>query len=324
MDVTRRKFLALGTAAIGGLALTGCKNTDRRAPSARTGYIDAHSHIWTPDTKRFPLGPWITPDKMEPASFTAEQLLATAEPCGVDRVVLIQHAPYYGDDHSYLIHCAKIFPGRFSIVAMVDERRSDLGEHLRHLKQQGVRGIRIGPSRYADRTLVKEPLHWLKAPAMRKLWALAADEGLLLCPLLNAEQLPTLDPMLNEFPNTKIVIDHFGHADAEKPAELQALLKLAEHRQVHVKVSGFYKFGDRKAPYEDLAPLIKHVVKAYTPGRLLWGSDCPYQLQNGNDYKSAVALIESGLDFLDAPARQAILRDNAQRLFFGEPPLAAR
>ena len=290
--------------------------------AARAGVIDAHSHVWTPDTKRFPLGPWITPDKMEPPSFTAEQLLATAEPCGVDRVVLIQHAPYYGDDNSYLIYCSRQHPGRFSIVAIVDERRSDIGDHLRHLKRQGVRGIRIGPSRYADRTLVKEPLNWLLAPAMRKLWALAADEGLILCPLLNAEHLPTLEPMLTDFPRTQIVIDHFGHA--EKPAELSALLKLAKHRQVHVKVSGFYKFGDRKAPYDDLRPMIKQVVDAFTPTRLLWGSDCPYQLQNGNDYRSAVKLLQSGWDFLKAPARQAILHDNAHRLFFDESPTAAR
>ncbi len=313
LRVTRRRFLAL---SIGAMTQAGCM------AAARTGFIDAHSHVWTPDTKRFPLGPWITPDKMEPASFTAKQLLATAEPCGVDRAVLIQHAPYYGDDNSYLIHCAKEHPGRFSIVAIVDERRSDLGTHLRHLKQQGVRGIRIGPSRYADRTLVKEPLLWLKASAMRKLWAMAADEGLLLCPLLSAEHLPTLEPMLAEFPRTQVVIDHFGHA--EKPDELSSLLKLAQHRQVHVKVSGFYKFGDRKAPYDDLTPMIKQVVDAFTPARLLWGSDCPYQLQNGNDYKSAVALIQSGLDFLDAPSRQAILRDNSQRLFFDEPLAATR
>lgn len=314
---TRRNFLALGTTASGALALTGCQPTGSVAPAATAGYIDAHSHIWTDDTKRFPLGAWMTPDKMEPASFSAEQLLTAVEPHGVDRVVLIQHAPYYGDDNAYLIDCARRFLGRFSIVAIVDERRSDLADHLRQLKHQGVRGIRIGPTRYADRTLVQDPANWLKAPAMRKLWAHATDEELILCPLLNAEHLPTLEPMLAEFPDTKVVIDHFGHADVARPDQLQALLKLARHRQIHVKASGFYKFGDRQAPYEDLTPIIKHVAGAYGADRVLWGSDCPYQLQAGHNYHDAVALLEKGLDFLDASARMAILRENAQRLFFG-------
>ena len=296
--------------------LSGCQKTEAPKPVAWNGYVDAHSHVWTADTVRFPLGSWITPDKMEPPSFTAEQLLEVAAPCGVDRVVIIQHAPYYGGDNTYLMDCAQRFPGRFSIVAIVDERRDDLADHLRQLKRAGVRGIRIGPTRYADRTLVKDPDNWLKAAAMRKLWKLATDQDLILCPLISAEFLPTLEPMLTEFPDTKIVIDHFGHADAEKPDELQALLKLARHRNVHVKASGFYKFGDRKAPYDDLSPLLRHVTETFGPQRIMWGSDCPYQIQNDNTYQAAVALIESGLDFLDAAARMAILRDTATRLFF--------
>jgi len=316
LPITRRNILAMGAINISALALTGCKRENKPPPSADPGYIDAHSHVWTSDTRRFPLGPWITPDKMDPASFTAEQLLAIAEPCGVDRAVIIQHAPYYGDDNSYLIDCAKRHPGRFSIVAIVDERRNDLADHLRILKGQGIRGIRIGPARYADRTMVKDLDNWLKAPAMHNLWVQATDHDLILCPLINAEHVPTLEPMLAMFPSTKVVIDHFAHCTVEKPEELQSLLKLARYRHVHVKASGFYKFGDRKAPYEDLAPIIKHVTDAYGPERILWGSDCPYQIQPGNNYRDAVSLIESGLDFLNASARMAILRDNAQRLFF--------
>ena len=313
---TRRNFLAAGGAALGLLALKGCQTSGHDGPLPRAGYIDAHSHVWSPQTDRFPLGPWITKEKMEPASFTAEELLAVAEPCGVRQVVLIQHAPYYGDDNAYLIDCARRFPGRFSIVAIVEERRNDLAEHLRSLKRLGVRGIRIGPGRHADRSLVKEPIHWLKATAMRKLWTLATDEGLILCPLMDAPFLPTLEPMLRDFPGTKIALDHFGHALTNMPDELATLLALARYPRVHVKVSGFYKFGDRKAPYDDLAPLIKQVTEAFGSDRLLWGSDCPYQIQAGNNYRDAVALIESGLDFLDASARRAILHDTARRLFF--------
>lgn len=295
------------------MSLPGCKSTPSE-PARLTGYIDAHSHVWTPDTKRFPLGAWITPDRMDPARFTAEQLLAVAGPAGVDRVVLIQHAPYYGDDNSYLIDCAAKHHGRFSIVAIVDERRSDLADHLRQLKRQGVRGLRIGPNRYADRTLVKEPMKWLQAPAMRKLWSVATDEGLVLCPLTNADFIPTLEPMLKDFGRTTVAIDHFAHA--KTPDDMTALRRLAEFPNVHVKVSGFYKFGDQKAPYDDVSPMIKSVLDGFGATRLLWGSDCPYQLQNGNNYADAVKLIESGLDFLSPSDRTAILRANSQRLFF--------
>ncbi|HEX8910725.1 MAG TPA: amidohydrolase family protein, partial [Humisphaera sp.] len=284
------------------------------AAAAGGGYIDAHSHVWTADTVRFPLGPWITPDQMDPPDFSAERLLAVAGPHGVDRVVLIQHAPYYGGDNAYLIDCARRFPGRFSVVAIVDERRPDLADHLRRLRAQGVRGLRVGPTRYADRTMVKDPARWLEAPAMRALWARATELGLVICPLVSADYLPTLDPMLAALPDATVAIDHFGHA--EKPDEVRDLLKLARHRRVHVKASGLYKFGDRRAPYDDLSPMVRRVVDAFGPDRVLWGSDCPYQLQGGNNYGDAVALFARGLDDLGPADRTAILRDNARRLFF--------
>jgi predicted TIM-barrel fold metal-dependent hydrolase len=151
---------------------------------------------------------------------------------------------------------------------------------------------------------------------MRQLWRLATEQELSLCPLVSAEFLPSLEPMLSEFSKIDIVIDHFGHVDVTKPKELETLLVLAKHRRVHVKASGFYKFGDKQAPYPDLTDLMRKVVNAFGPERILWGSDCPYQLQNGNNYHDAVELIKTGLDFLDATACMAILRDNAQRLFF--------
>jgi predicted TIM-barrel fold metal-dependent hydrolase len=307
---TRRRFL-ISSATV---AAAGCSR--KPVSPARRGYVDSHSHVWTPDTVRFPLGPWITAKDMAPASFTAEELLAVAEPCGVERVVLIQHSPYYGSDNGYLIDCAARFPGRFAVVAIVDERRADLAEHLRELKKQGVRGLRIGPNRYADRTPVPDPANWLKASAMRRLWELATAEGLVVCPLVNADQLPTLEPMLAAFPDTTVALDHFGHCRAEDPAELRLLLSFAKHSRFHVKASGFYKFGDKTAPYDDLVPILRHSFEAFGPARLLWGSDCPYQLQAGNTYRDAVELIENGLGFLDAAARTAILRGNTERLFF--------
>ena len=196
----------------------------------------------------------------------------------------------------------------------MDERRPDLADHLRRLKGHGVRGLRIGPSRYADRTMVKDPARWLEAPAMRSLWARATESDLVICPLISRDYLPTLDPMLTEFAAANVAIDHFGHA--ESPDAFPALLRLARHPRVSVKASALYKFGDRAAPYHDLAAMIRRVLEAFGSDRVLWGSDCPYQLQGRNNYGDAVALFAGELDFLSLADRTAILRDNARRLFF--------
>ena len=65
-------------------------------------YIDAHSHVWTPDVGHYPLARSFTVEDMKPASFTAEELLAHCRPAGVGRVNLIQMS-YYEFDNPFQI-----------------------------------------------------------------------------------------------------------------------------------------------------------------------------------------------------------------------------
>ena len=108
-------------------------------------YIDAHSHVWSPDVGRWPLAKGQTKADLKPPSFTPEELFKLAEPEGVGRVVLIQHSVYHGFDNSYLIDCAKRLPGRFAVVGMVDDTQPRPDAKLRELLPQGVRGLRITP-----------------------------------------------------------------------------------------------------------------------------------------------------------------------------------
>lgn len=314
MRPTRRHVLGAGTLSVVAIA------SDQRAhaipASSFPGDIDAHSHVWSNDLKRYPLGPWAKPADMKPASFSAEEFLAIARASGIDRAVLIQHAPLHGYDNSYVLDTAKKFPGVFSVVAMIDERLPHLGERLDAHERQGARGIRIGPTMHADRTPNADPPKWLEAPGMVALWEHAARLGMAICPLVNADFLHSLDPMCEKHADTVCVIDHFGHIAGDKPDTVAALVRLARHRSVYVKVSGFYKFADRKPPYDDLLPMIRTVVDAFGPERLMWGSDCPYQLNDGNTYTDAIGLMRSDLGDLSKNDRRAILRDTAARVFF--------
>ena len=75
-------------------------------------YIDAHSHIWTPDVAHYPLGPGFKVSDMQPTSFTAQELLAHCLPAGVGRVNLIQMS-YYQFDNRYMLDMIKLHPDRF-------------------------------------------------------------------------------------------------------------------------------------------------------------------------------------------------------------------
>lgn len=60
-------------------------------------FIDAHVHVWTPDTARYPLAEGYKKEDMKPPSFTPEELFKHSKPSGVDRINLIQMS-FYGFD----------------------------------------------------------------------------------------------------------------------------------------------------------------------------------------------------------------------------------
>ncbi|MFN3166191.1 MAG: amidohydrolase family protein [Phycisphaeraceae bacterium] len=317
MNLTRRQALQIGAAALASTSLAGCKSLGLGG-NTPTGDIDAHAHVWSDDLERYPLGPWATRAEMKPATFTADELLAIMNRNGVGRAVLIQHAPLHGYDNAYILDCARRYPGVFSVVAMINERTANLCERLRDLRDQGARGIRIGPTKHADRTLNVDPPNWLNAPGQQALWKHASELGVAVCPLLSGEFLPTLIPMCERYPDTTVVIDHFGHFNPGVPADIQALSDLSGFANVYLKVSAFYKFG--RPPYSqangDLVKMIRIALDMFGAERLMWASDCPYQLNGGNNYADAIGLIREGMPGLSDTERRAILRGTAAEVFF--------
>lgn len=315
----RRHFLRRAGGGLGGgLLLGGCDRVvDPILHPAegvdREGAIDSHVHVWTPDLERYPLGRGFEVDRMKPPSFTVDELLAICRPHGVSRVVLVQPG-FYRWDHAYLLDAMQSFPGTFGGVVLVDENGDDPSKEMRAFARQGVRGFRI-------RAKEDSAPDWLASNGMRTMWKTGADEGLYLCCLADEGALPAIYRMCEAFPTTPVVIDHcsrIGVTGTIEPASLDALLRLAEFASVQVKVSAFYALGQKAAPYTDLGPMIRALRDAFGAERLMWGSDCPYQVQKGHRYEDSIALIRDPerLDFLSDSDRDEILRGTAERVFF--------
>ncbi len=280
--------------------------------AAVDGDIDAHVHVWTSDVAGYPIAAGFKVSQMKPASFTPEELFSHTRTNGVGRIVLIQMS-FYRFDNRYLLDTMERFPGVFSGVAIVDDSASDPGAAMRELAARGVRGFRIHPG--------SNPVDaWIGSPGRAKMWETAADEGLAICPLIGPDVLPVIGRMCERFPRTLVVIDHFARigADGEiREGHLESLARLADHDHVHVKTSAFYALGKKLPPYDDLAPMIRRMRDAYGAGRLMWASDCPYQVGPGHRYADAIGLVREGLDFLSDQEKAAILHGTAERVFFG-------
>ena len=273
-------------------------------------FIDAHSHIWTPDTAHYPLAAGFRRFDMKPASFTAEELIKQMQPVGVDRVVLIQMS-FYGYDNSYMLDAIRQYPGHFVGVAVINQDAADAGATMKKLKGQGVRGFRIFPK--------NQPIdRWLENDGLRLMFKVGAEENLPMCCLIDTDALPSLSKACEKFPETPVVIDHIcriGIGNKILPADVDALCGMARHKHVSVKVSAFYALGKAQPPYTDLAPLIRRVYDAFGPERLMWATDCPFQVVD-HTYQQSIDLIQSRLDFLTASDKEWILRKTAERVYF--------
>ena len=270
-------------------------------------YIDAHVHVWTDDLDAYPLAEAYTKSDMQPETFYPEDILRHALPSGVNRVVLIQMS-YYGFDNSYMLDVMEKQPDVFSGIAIIDWNGAHPDEDMRRLADRGVRGFRV---------YVKDE-HALNGRGIEQMFAAGARYNLAICPLIDPVGLQSLDRRCSQFPDTPVIIDHLGRIGAAQPvkdAHINSLCAMAKHANVMVKISAFYALGRKTPPYVDLVPLIRRVYDAFGPERLMWASDCPFQVVD-HTYEDSIGLIRDRLDFLSAEDKELILRKTAEDFFF--------
>jgi len=313
--LTRRDHLQVSLAGAAGIALSaslGKELSSAEEGTSKTGWIDAHSHIWSRDVKKFPLAKGQTVSDLDPPSFTSEELIKASEPEGVRRVVLIQHHIYHGWDNSYLIDAAEQYPDRFRVVGMVNDVEPHPDLAMRKLLKQKVTGFRIT-------SWIRGKDKWLDGPGMAAMWKCAAETRQALCCLMDAQDLAAVDKMCRKNPDTPVVIDHFARIGVDgtiRNKDVKKLCDLSKHKNTHVKISAYYALGKKKPPYLDLVPMIRSVFEAFGPERLMWASDSPYQVVDGHTYHASIDLVQNKLDFVSNEDREWLLRKTAEKVYF--------
>ncbi len=276
-------------------------------------FIDAHVHVWTPDTGHYPLAAGYKKDDMKPPSFTPEELFKHTKPAGVDRINLIQMS-FYGFDNRYVLDMMAVHKDVFAGTAVIDPLVEHPDREMTEMAKKRVRAFRVHPR------LSKQPAEkWLEPAGYAKMFEAGARNDQAMSCLINPDALPELDRMCRKYPETPVIIDHLCRIGADgtvRDKDVDALCAMARHKRVLVKVGAFYALGKKKAPYTDLAPLIEKVVKAFGARRCMWESDCPFQVVEGHNYQDSIDLVRKKLDFLSDEDRDWLLRRTAEEFFF--------
>ncbi|MEM6277980.1 MAG: amidohydrolase family protein [Verrucomicrobiota bacterium] len=301
--MSRRAFLTTSTGATVPLSRLGAEE--------KTNWIDSHVHVWNTDRQTYPISKNSADHKPEPDSFMPAELFALQNGSGVQRTVLVQMS-FYEFDNQLMLDVMNEYPGRFGGIGIVNHEEENVGEVMAGLGKQGVRGFRL----YAFEDRVK---NWETHLGMKTMWKTGGENGWAMCCLSNPGALPAIRKMCETYPDTPVVIDHFsrigmtGEIDRD---QLDRLCRLAELPRVHLKTSAYYALGKKTPPYSDLLPMFRQVRNAFGAERLLWGSDCPYQVQGEHTYEASLKLVTGYADFLSEEEREHILRGTAEKLFF--------
>ncbi|CAB3743637.1 Predicted metal-dependent hydrolase of the TIM-barrel fold [Achromobacter denitrificans] len=270
-------------------------------PSPVTGAaVDTHAHVFRQglalaDTRRH------TPDY----DATLAEYLALLDEHGLGHGVLVQPS-FLGTDNSHLLQALRAAYGRLRGVAVVAPGTAP--ETLQAMAEAGVTGIRLN--------LIGLPLPEIQAPEWQALLAHVNALGWHVELHLPATRLPGLLPALLAA-GCRVVVDHFGRPDpalGTSDPGFHFLLRQAESGRVWVKLSAPYRNWPASACAASGRLAARLLLEAYTPERLMWGSDWPHtEHRHLASYSAATQWLDAWID--DPAQRRVLLADTPLRLF---------
>ncbi len=269
--------------------------------------IDSHLHVWTDGSPPFTHNDQKSTNRPTEVG-PVERVIDFMDRFNVDITVLIQ-CMYHGYDNSYMCHCMDRFPDRLRGVALIDPKKPDAPAIMERLfKDHRVQGMRLYP-------ISDEDASWLSAADQHPLWEMAKSLGVPFIWFGRCDQMPHLEPMLERFPEVKIIIDHLGEPilDEGIDGSFQNLLRLSKNSNVYVKCTRIDGISGEPSPYENLHPWIKAVYESYGANRML---ACTGFMNNPpGDDALGFRVIEEVFPFFTAEDKEWILGKTAASIY---------
>ncbi|MBM3871689.1 MAG: amidohydrolase [Verrucomicrobia bacterium] len=294
--VNRRKFLVMAAA---------CSVMPVAAAEAkRPPIVDTHTHCFAGKADaRFPYHPRGTYQPEQPT--TPEFLLKLMDGAGVDFAVVVHPEPYQ-DDHRYLEHCLAVGKGRLKGTVLVFADRPGSIEQLPELaKRLPVVTARI----HAYQPVRLPPFG---KSELRRLWQLAGDHGLAMQLHFIPEHAAGFEPLIREFKQTRVIVDHLGRPFDAKPEHNDRILRWADFPNVVMKLSSLPAPASKEAA--ELPRVLRRLADAFGPDRLIYGGGFD-EKATAESYRRERERLAGLLSFLTAEAQAKLLGGNAAKLF---------
>ena len=286
--------------------------------------LDAHLHVW-PKPSDYAYAPGKEPPSGLAELATAESLLERFDETGVHGALIVQPINLRFD-HDYVTRTIARHPGRFVGCCLADPTggtSAGVAALSNLLTPNGVyRAVRFNPGLWPDGQRMTNDVG-------KEMFRLAGERDCYVGFMcfhglhLHVEEIKDL---MEEFPKTKVMMDHFGFTKGIHDPNWRALLSLAEYPQVVVKASAQFRVvpgigeaadeGNALWPYPSTGNQLRGLVDAFGVHRVVWGSDFPY-VEEQCGYEKATAIIANCGAELTERQVEAILGGNLERMFPG-------
>ena len=292
--------------------------------------IDAHVHLWeTQDgcVNRLPVQSvgngkstflggihQMMPPYMVDNRNTAELLIANMDYARVNACAVTQEY-LDGNQDEYLLKVKEKYPDRFRITALYEDEgyiedrakveavqtaKSSSDVSIRtvpNVTLDGFDGVKICACRLKNKDLTAHIDIFKKVEAVGKYISIDMADG--------DEQVESLQKVIDECPDLRIAIGHFGMVTT---LGWQKQIELAKNKNVYIESGGLtWLFHKEFYPYPSAIDAILEARDICGMEKLMWGSDYPRTMTDIT-YKSAVRFI------LDTPK----MTEKEKRLFLGE------
>ena len=270
--------------------------------------IDAHTHLFSLDTARYPLA---NPDSdyqpvLEGSATLLKQRLDEA---GIDRALTITTG-FYGWDNSYAMDQLKGNESWLAVGVLVDPASKEAPRALDSLVAQGACGLRIQRHLFYHQALddsVSTPL-----------WRKAADLDLTVDINATVEEYDSVRRRVQEFPDTRFVLDHCGYVSGALRPELNTVkpaLDLARFPNVYAKITFLPLASETAYPFKDVHWMASELMNGFGAERCLFGTNYPAEQYSPNaSMKNMAELFRNHLD-MTVEQRRLVMGGTAARLW---------
>ena len=275
--------------------------------------IDSHHHIWDLNVRP---QTWMKGDELKPISRTIlmNEFEPELEKSKIDYTVIVQTVPTIDETPEFL-DLSLSHPKVCAVVGWLDLESDDirpvLEKYLAHAGGKNLVSIR-------DIAQDKDDPNWLIRDDVVKNVHRIAEAGLTFDILTKPPQLAAAVKLVKQSPNNIFVLDHISKpyiAKGEMKPWADQISEIASYENVSVKVSGLFTEANwSNWSNESFKPYLDHILKSFTPDRMMFGSDWPVCLLAAS-YGQTIDLMEEFAKDFSKSEQESFWAGTAKRFY---------